>query len=234
MASYALKAEVRDAFGKEKSKKLRGTGNFPAVVYGAEKDSVALTLNTHETEMVLGRIHGEKVLVDLEYGGTKDKVFVRNVQRDPVKDKLIHVDFYRVDLNREIDTQVAIHAVGTPEGVKLGGFLEHGVREISIRALPTKIPPHISVNVADLKIGQSIHIRDLQAIDGVKIVTPGDALAFAVVVKKKEEEVAPVAAAAAPAAGAAAPAAAGAKGAPAAPAAGAKGAAPAAKAPAKK
>lgn len=234
MASYALKAEVRDAFGKEKSKKLRGTGNFPAVVYGAEKDSIALTLNTHEAEMVLGRIHGEKVLVDLEYGGTKDKVFVRNVQRDPVKDKLIHVDFYRVDLNREIDTQVAIHAVGTPEGVKLGGFLEHGVREISIRALPTKIPPHISVNVADLKIGQSIHIRDLQAIDGVKIVTPGDALAFAVVMKKKEEEVAPVAAAAAPAAGAAAPAAAGAKGAPAAPAAGAKGAAPAAKAPAKK
>lgn len=236
MSNFALKAEVRQDTGKEKAKKLRNQGQFPAIVYGADSGPVSLTLNIRDTESVLGKIRGEKVLVDLAYGDKTDKVFVRNIQRDPVLEKLIHVDFYRVDLNREMETAVPIISVGTPEGVKLGGLLEHGIRQLSIRCLPTKVPPHLEINVDALKIGQSIHVRELAPMDGVRILSNPDAVVFAVLAKQKEEEVAPAAAAAvagapvagAPAAAAAAPAA-GAKGAAAPAAAGAKAAAPAKK-----
>lgn len=223
MSKYALKAEVRTTTGKEKAKKLRTTGVFPAVVYGAEQDPVSLTLSIRDVEGVLAKIHGEQVLVDLEYAGKTDKVFVRNVQRDPVVDKLLHVDFYRVDLTREMVTSVPIHAVGTAAGVKLGGILEYVVREITIRCLPTAVPPHLEVNVESLDLGQSLHVSDLPAIPGIRFVTPGSTVLIAVAHKSKEEETpaaaaaaaAPAAApaggkaAAAPAAGKAAPAAAG-------------------------
>lgn len=241
MGSYALKAEVREGAGKELARKLRTKGQIPAVVYGFGGEPVSLTLNARDTELVLNRIHGEKVLVDLEYGGKQEKVFVRNVQRDPVLDSLMHADFYRVDLSREIDTTVPVISVGIPLGVKEGGLLEHGIREVKIRCLPLKVPPHLEVNVESLEIGDSIHARELAAIDGVRVLSPPEAVIFAVVAKAKEEEVmaatavvpgaegaVPAVPGAAPAAAGAAPAAAAGK----APAPAAGGKAPAAAAPA--
>jgi large subunit ribosomal protein L25 len=200
MSQFELKAEVRETTGKEKAKKLRAAGKFPAVVYGADAEVTSLTVPTHEAELLLARIHGEKVLVDLSYGNRNDKVFVRNVQRDPLTESILHVDFYRVDPNREIDTRVLIRQVGTPEGVRLGGLLEHGIREIDIHALPANVPPHVDVNVESLLVGQSIHVRDLPAMEGVRFLTSPDAVMFSVVGKKAEEPVGGKPADAAPAA----------------------------------
>ncbi len=193
MGSFALKAEVRSDTGKEKAKKLRKQGKFPAIVYGGEKEPASLTLDIRDTEVVLGRIHGEKVLVDLSYGDTSEKVFVRNIQRDPALEKLLHVDFYRVDLNRELDTKTPVHPVGLPKGVKMGGLLEHGLRELAIRCLPTKVPPHIEVNVEELEIGHSIHVGDLPEMDGVRVLSPEDSVLFSVAAKAKEVEELPAA-----------------------------------------
>ena len=202
MSKYELHAEIRDTIGKEKAKKLRQVGKFPAIVYGAETEPTPLTLASRDVEVTLSRLHGESVLVDLHYGNRTDKVFVRNVQRDPLSEKLIHVDFFRVNPDREMDTAVHVVAVGTAEGVRLGGMLEAHAREIVVRSLPTRVPPHIEVDVTTLNAGQTIHVRDLKPIDGVKFVTNGEVVLFAVLGKQKEEE---------PAAGAAAPAAAAAK-----------------------
>lgn len=218
---FSLKGELRSGTGKERAKKLRVKGEFPAIVYGAGKEPAALTMNTRDTELILAKIHGEKVLVDLEYGGVHDKAFVRNIQRDPVVGKLLHVDFFRVDLKKELQMTVPVLAVGTAAGTKEGGLLETLNRQIEIRCLPENVPPHIEVNVEPLEVGQSIHVRDLPAINGVKIVTSGDIVLFAMMAKSREEAAAPAAAAAATAA---APAAA----APAKGAAPAKAAAPAA------
>lgn len=187
MSKFKLVAELRTDSGKEKAKKLRFEGRFPAIVYGAAGEAVSVSLDTRETNLVLNRIHGEKVLVDLEYGSTKDKVFVSNVQRDPVSGKLLHVDFFRVDPNREIDTRIQVVSVGEPAGVKLGGLLEHGIRELAIHALPGNVPPHLEVDVTALEVGQSIHVRDLPAIEGVKFISPADTVLFTVVGKAAEK-----------------------------------------------
>ncbi len=195
MSTYTLTAEGRTDTGKEKAKKLRAAGRFPAIVYGAGGDPVSLTLDIRDTELVLKRIHGEKVLVDLNYEGKTDKVFVRNIQRDPVKSKLIHVDFFRVDLNKEIETRIPVVGIGQPKGLKVGGILEHGVRDIAIRALPTAVPPHLEVDLSDLDINHSIHVSDIAAIDGVKFLSASETVLFACVSKQKEEEEAPAVAA---------------------------------------
>jgi len=187
MSKFSIKAEVRTGLGKEKVAKVRQAGNSPAVVYGAGKDPISLTINAREAELVLQRLHGEKILVDLSLNGGVEKVFVRNVQRDPVTERLLHIDFYRVEMDRELETYVGVTEVGVPEGVKLGGMLEHGARQLHIRALPGDVPPHIEVNVAALQQGQSIHVRDLAPIKGVKILTNADQVLFAVVGKQKEE-----------------------------------------------
>lgn len=188
MGSFKLSAEVRTETGKEKIKKIRREGRFPAIIYGAGGEAVSLVLDTREMELVLARTHGEKVLVDLSYAGKEEKVFVRNVQRDPVKELLLHADFFRVDLNKEMDTKVPVISVGLPVGVKLGGLLEHGVRELAIRCLPGDVPPHIEVNVEELNIGDSIHVRDMDEIKGVRVLSPEDSVLFAVAAKAKEPE----------------------------------------------
>jgi large subunit ribosomal protein L25 len=191
MAQFALKAESRSTTGKEKAKKQRANGAVPAIVYGAGKQPVSITTNTREADLMLARIAGEKVLVDLSYDAVSEKVFVRNVQRDPVSDRLLHIDFYRVDMAQELETAVKVTEVGVPEGVKLGGMLQHSLRQISIRCLPANVPPHIEVNVAHLKAGQSIHVRDLARPEGVRFLTPDEAVLFAVVGKAADEPAAP-------------------------------------------
>lgn len=189
MSQITLKAQRREWTGKEKAKKLRRQGSFPAIVYGPGYEPVSLELPTRETENALNKIHGEKILVALDYGETPEQVFIRSVQRDPVKNELLHADFYRVDMEKELDTKVPINAVGgTPEGVKLGGLLEQIVRILDIRCLPAKVPPHIDVDVSKLLVGDSIHVRDLPAMDGVRVLTQPDAVLFLVAGHSAEEE----------------------------------------------
>ena len=186
MSKFSLTAEVRNDLGKEKVKKLRFAGQIPAVVYGAGEEPVSLTLNTRDAGLVLKRIHGEKVMVDLNYGGKTESVFVRDVQRDPVHSELLHIDFYRLDLAVEIDTRIPIHAIGTPIGIAHGGILEQGLRELAIHGLPGAIPPHFDVDVKDLDVDHSIHVSDLSVPEGVKIITPSDAVVFLVKPKASE------------------------------------------------
>jgi large subunit ribosomal protein L25 len=187
MSKFSITAEVRSDLGKEKVKKLRFAGQIPAVVYGAGEEPVSLTLNTRDAGLILKRIRGEKVMVDLSYGEKTDSVFVRAIQRDPVDDELLHVDFYRLDLKVEIDTRIPIHPVGTPIGISRGGILEQGLRELSIHGLPGAIPPHFDVDVNALDVDQSIHVADLAVPEGIKIITPSDSVVF--LVKPKLVEV---------------------------------------------
>jgi large subunit ribosomal protein L25 len=235
---FVLKAEPRAERGKEKARKIRQAARVPAVVYGSRKEERSISLDTREFETVRQRTHGEKVLLTLEYAdGGSDRVFIQSIQRNPMTQRLLHVDFYRVDMSRPITVRVPVICLGVPEGVKtFGGMLDMVAREVEIKCLPDRVPPHIEVAVDHLGIGQSIHVSDLPRIDGIEYVSLPSVVICAVHGKGKEED-APAADAAAPAAAAAAAAApakgaAPAKAAPA--AAPAKGAAPAAKPAAKK
>lgn len=195
-ATYTLKAELRDARGKEKAAKLRQTGNVPAVLYGAHKDPVALTINVREFETLRTKTHGEQVLIDVHLpGGSVEKALIRDVQRDPLSQNLLHADLQRVSMTEAISVRVPVLSVGLAYGVKNdGGLLEQVTRTITVRCLPTAIPPHIEVDVTELRNGQSIHLADIKAPANVEFTDDGKTVLFAVVGKVKEEELAPGAA----------------------------------------
>lgn len=200
MSSLALAAQPRDQFGKERVAKLRQKGLVPGVVYGTAKTPEHIVVNAHELELLTKRVHGQTILIDVTVaGGGVQKAFLKEVQRDPVTSVLLHVDLYRVDLERPITLPIPIVAVGTAAGVKLGGILETVVRTVEVRCLPANLPPYLNVDVTSIRIGHSIHVGEVTWPANIEILTPKSAPLFAVVGAKEEEPAAAPGAAAAPA-----------------------------------
>ncbi len=177
MKEITFKVRARSGAGKEKAKKFRAQGLLPGVVYGEGK-STPVVFNAHEFENLYHSIHGENVLVNLEIengGKEAQKTLIREIQREPVWGKILHVDFQHVSLSKKITVKVPVHIIGTAVGVKdTGGILQHTFRELEISCLPTEIPQHIDVDVSLLKIGDSVHVRDLKLAEGIQILVDGD------------------------------------------------------------
>lgn len=202
MKEVVLKARPRDKLGKEHAKKLRRSGLIPAVVYGAETPSLPLEIESKSFLALLRGGLGENVIITLEMDDRTDgkkQVLIREVQRDPVRGEIVHVDFHQISLTKKITIEVPIHLVGTPEGVKEGGILQHVLRELKVECLPTAIPEKIEVDVSHLKIGDSIHVADIK-VENVTILSDLQSSVVTVVPPTvfKEAEVAPAAAEAEP------------------------------------
>lgn len=185
-----LKAEVREGTGKEKARKLRAEGLIPAIFYGPHVESVPLLVDPKELGKTLQSEAGENVLIDLEIrrGDQADRrvVMVKDLQSHPIKRAMLHVDFYEVAMDVMVTVEVPIHLVGKAEGTKVGGILEQVRRAIQIECLPGSIPKHIDVDVSALKIGDSIHVKELQ-LENVKILSD-KGLTIATVVPPAAEE----------------------------------------------
>ncbi len=198
MKEIVLKARPREKVGKEHAKKLRRDGFIPAVVYGQGASSLPLEIEAKSFHALLRGGLGENMLVTLSISDHKDgekKVLIREIQRDPVRGDIVHVDFHEVSLTRKLAIQVPIHLIGMPEGVKEGGILQHVLRELEVECLPTAIPEKIEVDVTLLKIGDSVHVSDLK-LENVEILSDPQSSVVSVVPPTvfKEPEVAPVAA----------------------------------------
>jgi large subunit ribosomal protein L25 len=198
MKEVVLKVRPREKLGKEHVKKLRRSGFIPAVVYGQETPSLPLEIEAKSFSALFRRGLGENILVTLAIGDQKDggrKVLIREIQRDPVKGNILHVDFHEISLTKKLTIQVPIHLVGTPEGVKDGGILQHVLRELEVECLPTAIPEKIEVDVNSLKIGDSIHVADIK-VENVEVLSDPESSILTVVpptVFKEAEVAAPVA-----------------------------------------
>ena len=195
MKEIVLKAKPREKMGKEHAKKLRRSGFIPAVVYGPETPSVLLEIENKSFSALLRGGLGENVLVTLTISDQKDgerKVLIREIQRDPVKGDIVHVDFHEISLTKKLTIQVPIHLVGMAAGVKDGGILQHVLRELEVECLPTAIPEKVEVDVSNLNIGDSIHVADLK-VENVEILSdPGSSIVTVVPPTVfKEAEVAP-------------------------------------------
>jgi large subunit ribosomal protein L25 len=219
----------RPKLGSRSARRLRLQGRIPASLQGEGKESLNLTLD--EDEFLEARRHHEHVFMLALEGGQSDSAMVRELQWDPLGEVILHVEFRRVDLTRETEAEVMLEFIGHPKG----GVLNHLVAQLTVAAIPSKIPDHIEISVDSMELGHRLYARDIKLPEGVRLVTPGQ-MPVAVVVLVKEEVATPVPGAApaegeeAAAATAAAPAAAGAeKAGDKAAAAPAKGAAPAAK-----
>jgi large subunit ribosomal protein L25 len=200
VADYQLNLEVRESTGKGVARKLRAKGRIPGVCYGAGADTVPVALDPSTLERALrASAAGLNTLFGVQGGGAfhGKSVLIKELQRDPVQRNLLHADFYAVDLTKEIEVKVPLHLTGTAAGLMNGGIVDHQLREIEIKCLPTAIPESFSLDVTALNVGDSLHVRDIALPEGVTLVSdPGLGVVSVVIPAKAEEEVAAEAAAA--------------------------------------
>jgi large subunit ribosomal protein L25 len=208
----SLSAQKRDKMTKGGIRKLRLSGKVPAVLYGKKQEPVMLVVDVKDLERAVSTHAGLNALIDLKIdGGETATVLVRDYQAHPIDRDFTHVDFRAIDVTEKIVVEVPIELVGESIGVKEGGVLEQLLRKIEVRCLPTKIPERFTVNVENLKIGDSIHTGGLTLPEGVEFLKVVDYTIVTIVPPTKEEVPVPApeaveAAAAAAAEGAAAPA----------------------------
>ena len=192
MERPVLTAEIREGVGKEKAKKLRTKGLIPAIFYGPRSQTIPLVIDYKELTKVLQTEAGENVLIDLDIrkGAQSDRkvVMVKDIQIDPLKRIALHTDFYEVTMDEMVTVEVPVHLIGKPEGTKVGGILDQVRRVIEVQCLPGDIPKSIDIDVSALKIGDSIHIQDIQ-VEKAKIISETNFTIATVVPPVVEEKV---------------------------------------------
>ena len=188
-----LKADARPGTGKGAARKARAEGRVPGVLYGAGIDTpAALTVDARDLWHVLHTDAGSNVLIDLELDGEKHLALAREIQRDHMRGRLVHVDFMAISKDQTIIVDVPVTIVGESRGVKEGGAVEHHVWDVKVSCKPADVPASIEADVTELMIGDSIRVAELPVPGGVEILTNPEEVVVAVVVPqllKVEEEV---------------------------------------------
>ena len=186
-----LAAATRDTRGKNEARRLRRAGRVPAVLYGGESiGGVPLVVDPDEVHRILHSESGVNTLISLSVdGGASSQVMVREFQVDPIRNTLLHVDFYRPALDKVITVTVPVVLAGEPTGVKQqGGLLDFVHRDVQVECLPTEIPEHIEIDVSELLIGQGVRLRDvLEGVAWTPVSDPGTLLAHVIAPKVEEE-----------------------------------------------
>jgi large subunit ribosomal protein L25 len=174
MQRPVLTAEIREGVGKEKAKKLRAKGLIPAIFYGPRSQTIPLVIDSKELAKILQTEAGENVLIDLDIrkGAQSDRkvVMLKDIQIDSLQSITLHTDFFEVAMDEMVTVEVPVHLVGKPEGTKMGGILDQIRRVIQIQCFPGDIPKSIDIDVSPLKIGDSIHVQDIQ-VEKAKIIS---------------------------------------------------------------
>ncbi|PYJ73961.1 MAG: 50S ribosomal protein L25 [Verrucomicrobia bacterium] len=186
-----LKAELRTSVGRSAVRKLKARGIIPAVIYGGKDKAQPLQVAARDINTMMSHASGENVLVELEIAGEKSSrtALVQEVQHSPVGGDIRHVDFHAISMDETIQAEVPLEPIGTANGVKnFGGLLEQSLRALTIECLPRDLPDRITVDISQLNIGDSIHVRDIQLPSGVTAKVPVDLTAFSVLAPVVEEE----------------------------------------------
>ena len=187
-----VQAEPRDdsSRGKNEARRLRASGRVPAVVYGAKKTSVAVSVDPKQITRILHSASGHNTIFDLELGSEKTKVMIVDWQYEPLKGKLLHIDMKRIAMDEKIRVSVPVHLTGEATGVKQqGGILDQVMREVEIECLPGDIPSSIDADISHLAFGQVLRVADLPHIGSIKFITDENQ-AVAHITSVKEEVVA--------------------------------------------
>ncbi len=188
----AIEAQVRseESRGKNEARRLRVSGKIPAVVYGAKKDTVAVSVDPKEISRILQSETGHNTIFDLKLGNENTKAMIVDWQYEPIKGKLMHIDMKRIAMDQKLRVKVPIQLSGVPEGVKTqGGILEQVLREVEIECLPTNIPKSIDADVTALVFGQVLRVSDLPHSADMKFLTDENQTVAHITAVK--EEVAP-------------------------------------------
>jgi len=187
MQIATIKAEKRKSSGTKSARRLRKEGKAPAIVYGHGETPESIAVSVHDLSNLLE--HGAH-LVEIQVNGSAHQVLIKDVQFDHLGIAPIHVDFTRVDLNERVKVSVPLEFRGTPVGVNEGGLLDHDRVDIEVECLVTEIPQSIRVNVSELKLGDSLHVKDIELPPNITAVTPAETIVASVRMKAAEVEMA--------------------------------------------
>jgi large subunit ribosomal protein L25 len=172
MAIVNLSATARTESGKGAARKLRSSGQVPAIIYGSAREPQSLAINERDLDRLLGTIAAESTVIELGVdGGRSTKTLIREIQRHPFKRQILHVDFQELVAGEKVTVNIPLVIVGIPEAVRTGGaVLDQVLRELEIEVDPSAIPNHIDVDVAALELGHSLHVSDLALPAGVTVM----------------------------------------------------------------
>ncbi len=169
MDQVTLTADTNRALGSRASRRLRRTGQVPGVLYGLEADPVALSVDYRELRIALTTDAGLNALVSLEIDGDTQLAILKDLQRDPVRQEVTHVDFFRIDATARVSVEIPVITIGDPVEVTRGeGIVDQLMRLLPVSAPATSIPPQIEVDVSEMEIGMTITVADLALPTGVE------------------------------------------------------------------
>jgi large subunit ribosomal protein L25 len=190
MEQETLRAQKRTTSGSRPARRMRREGRVPAIVYGIGLQPISISVSDRELGATLHTEAGLNALINVVVDdGGEVLTVAREIQRDPVRGNITHVDLIQVSLDVEIEAEVTIEYVGVPAGVREeGGFVEAIETSVMLLALPTAIPPSIEVDITELGIGDSLRVEDLPPIEGVTYTTDADRPLVTVLLPAVEEE----------------------------------------------
>jgi len=179
MAQVTLQGIKRELKTKGYLTELRKKGYVPAVYYAHEEENLFLAVPKNKLKPLV--FSSETYLIDLNIEGIGQKTcIIKEFQLDPVTDEIIHVDFHGLKAGEKVSVEVAVHLVGIPIGVREGGIIQHSLHKIEIECLPTEIPEKIDVDITHLKIGDALHVKDLN-LTQFRVLTNPDATIITIV-----------------------------------------------------
>jgi large subunit ribosomal protein L25 len=194
MDRVKLVVRERTDTGTRAVKRLRRQSLIPGVLYSAGREAMAFAVPAHDLRDAMATGAGHHAVLDVVFEGRKrgHAAVIKDLQLDPVKQTITHVDLHEIHLNEPIDTKVSIQLEGQAAGVKAGGLLEMVAYEVTVRGLPADIPQHLTVNVDEIEMGQAVRVKDLVLPDGISSLDdPEETLVHVVPPRGLEEEVVP-------------------------------------------
>lgn len=185
-----LNAEIRKVAGKGAARAVRKNANIPAVIYGEKKEPVSIELNGHDFNVLLGKPSLRTKLFEIMVGSNKEDAMLMDIQYHPVSDKVVHVDFKRIDVKKPVHVVVPVEVINADisKGIKLGGVLNFAVRKVALVGLVSDMPEKITIDLANVTIGDTIHGSDLVLPKGITLGLRMADLAFATIGGKMPEE----------------------------------------------
>ena len=175
-------------FNKNAARRVRAAGQIPAVLYGAGHEPVAVEVDPKQISRILFSETGHNTIFDVQLDGKAEaKAMIVDWQREPIKDKLIHIDLKRIALDKVLQVSVRVKLMGTPAGVKnSGGILDQVLREVEIECLPADIPSHLDVDVTGLNLFDVLRVKDLPHFDKIKYLEDEDTTVAHVIAIREE------------------------------------------------
>jgi large subunit ribosomal protein L25 len=186
-----LSAGVRTVSGKGPVGRLRRAGRVPGVVYGGEREPVMLQVDAEEFQHLMHGAASEQIVLELAIEGEEEprSVLIQEIQHDVITDAYLHIDFHEVSLTEKLRARIPLEPRGEAAGVKTGGVLEQIMHEIEVECLPTDLPRLIEADVSALEVGDSLHVKDLEVPENVRLVPDPELVVILVAAARVVEEV---------------------------------------------